>query len=255
LYLAARTKFAALSLAAAAVLAACGGGDGFTPLSLGRASGMWIGATTDGQRQVSAVTLGDGSYYAVYSGVGTDGAAHIGGGVQGTGFLQNNELVSNDLLSFSVELQPATTGTFVADVDAFTSISGTATVTNQPPVTFQARYEEDFNKRPTLAAAAGSYTGEAGFALGLRPATFDITAAGVVTSTINGCPITGTVTPRTDGNAYNMSVVFGGAPCVLANLRFDGIVYLRENGNHLYSVSRNSAARQTIVFSGLRQAT
>jgi hypothetical protein len=244
-------KIAALGLCVTAMLSACGGGDDGPVLTLGATSGMWNGTTSDSQREVSAVTLSDGKYFAVYSAAG--GGATIGGGVQGTATVFNNQFISTDMLSFSVEGQAPVIGTFSASVDPSTSISGSANVPNQAPVTFQATFDQEFLNTPSLAAAAGSYTGEAGFALGIRPATFNISTTGEVTSTINGCPITGTVTPRTDGNAYDMSVVFGGAPCVLANLRFDGIVFLREGGNHLYSVSRNNAARQTIVFSGLRQ--
>jgi hypothetical protein len=226
-------KIAALGLGVAALLSACGGGE--EPiLNLSLSAGMWNGTTSDSQREVNAVTLRDGKYFAVYSAAG--GGATIGGGVQGTATVVDGQFISTDMLSFSVEGQAPVNGTFTAGIDPFTSIAGTAIVPNQPPVTFQARCD----------------TGEAGFALGIRPATFNISAAGEVTSTINGCPITGTVTPRTDGNAYDMSVVFGGAPCVLANLRFDGIVFLREGGKHLYSVSRNNAARQTIVFSGVK---
>lgn len=245
-----KMKTAALGLCVTAMLAACGGGGSEIPLNSFRAAGMWHG-TSDTNREVSAVTLADGRYFAVYSGAG--GNATIGGGVQGTSAVVDGQLVSSDLLSFSVELQPPVTGTFTASVDPFTSITGTATVANQPPATFQANFEEDFRNQPSLAAVAGSYTGEAGFQSGVRPATFNISATGEVTSTINGCSITGTVKPRADGNAYDLSVLFGGDPCALPNLTFNGIVFLREGGNHLYSVSRNTAARQTIVFTGLKQ--
>jgi hypothetical protein len=248
-----RIAAATVGLGLAALLSACGGGgDGHEALTLQNAAGLWNGSA-DNQREVSAVTLSDGRYFAVYS--GANAGATIGGGVQGTATVTGDEtLGSSDLLSFSVETGGTTsTGTFTATVIPKFVLNGTATVTNQPPSSFQAHYESDFDRPATLAGVAGSYTGEAGFALGIRPATFNIDANGVVTSTINGCGISGNVTPRPEGNVFDLSVVFSGPPCVLPNLTFTGVVFLRHDGQQLYSVSRNTAARQTIIFTGLKQ--
>ena len=254
-----RIAAATVGLGLVGLLSACGGG-GTEELTAQTAAGLWNGTADSMQREVSAVTLSDGRYFAVYSGVGT--GATIAGGVQGTATVADGTLNSSDLLSFSVDTSgtppagTATTGTFTAQVVPRFALAGTATVPNQPPVKFQANYESEFERTPTLAGLAGSYTGDAGFASGVRPgSTFTISATGGVTSTINGCSITGTVVPRTDGNAYDLSLLFGGSPCALPNLRFDGIVFLRHDGQQLYSVSRNTQFRQTIVFSGLKQAS
>jgi hypothetical protein len=243
-----RIAAATTALGLAAMLSACGGGGG-DDLTAQSAAGLWHG-TADTQREVSAVTLSDGRYFAVYSGAGA--GATIGGGVQGTATVSGDTLNSTDLLSFSVEGAGPTNGTFTAQVVPRFLLAGTATVPNQAPVSFQANYESDFEQTPTLARVAGSYTGEAGFALGIRPATFNIDANGGVTSSINGCSITGNVTPRTDGDVFDLSVVFSGPPCALPNLTFTGVVFLRNAGKQLYSVSRNTPARQTIVFTGLK---
>ena len=242
-----RIAAATAVLGLAGMLSACGGGG--EDLTIQSAAGLWHGAT-DTKREVNAVTLSDGRYFAVYS--GATGSSSIGGGVQGTATVSDGRLNSSDLLSFSVELQPPVNGTFTAQVVPRFVIDGTATVPNQPTVSFEANYEAEFEQTPTLTGIAGSYTGEAGFASGVRPATFNIDAAGAVTSTINGCNITGTVTPRTDGNVYDLTAVFGGAPCALPNLTFTGVVFLRNGGKQLYSVSRNTAVKQTIVFTGLK---
>ena len=245
-----RIAAATVGLGMVAMLSACGGGG--EDLTTQSAAGLWSGST-DTQREVSAVTLSDGRYFAVYSGAGA--GATIGGAVQGTATASGGDtLNSNDLLSFSVESAGATTtGTFTAEVVPRFVLSGKATVPNQPTVSFQAHYESEFDRPATLAGVAGSYTGEAGFALGIRPATFNIDANGGVTSVINGCNIAGNVTPRSEGNVFDLQVTFSGPPCVLPNLTFTGVVFLRKDGQQLYSVSRNTPVRQTIVFTGLKQ--
>lgn len=247
-----RIAAATVGLSLVAMVSGCGGGS--DELTTQSAAGLWSGAA-DNNREVSAVTLSDGRYFAVYSTAGAP--ATIGGAVQGTATASGGDtLTSSDLLSFSVESNGATsTGTFTAQVVPRFVLAGTATVPNQPVTSFQANYESDFDRPATLAGVAGSYTGEAGFALGIRPATFNIDANGGVTSVINGCNIAGNVTPRSEGDVFDLSVTFSGPPCVLPNLTFTGVVFLRKNGQQLYSVSRNTAARQTIVFTGLKQAS
>jgi hypothetical protein len=250
-----RIAAAAAVLGLAAMLSACGGGgDGESHelLTAQNMAGLWNG-TADDQREVSAVTLSDGRYFAVYS--GANGGATIAGGVQGTATVSAGDtLTSSDLLAFSVEGGGTnSTGTFTATEIPKFALTGRATVPNQPSSSFEAHYESDFEQTATLAGVAGSYTGEAGFALGLRPATFNIGTDGVVTSTINGCDIRGNVTPRSEGNVFDLSVTFSGPPCALPNLTFTGVVFLRHRGQQLYSVSRNTPARQTIIFTGLKQ--
>jgi len=104
----------------------------------------------------------------------------------------------------------------------------------------------------TLDRLAGAYTGTAGFALGVRPAVFTVTASGAVTSSINGCAITGTASPRADSDTYDLTITFGGPPCAIQNVSFTGVAYQRPDNGRLYVVARNATLRQSVIFSGVR---
>lgn len=227
------------------MLAACGGGDS------GSASlaGGWVG-TTSTNRDLTAVVLPDGNYYLMYARAGD--AAVVGGTVQGTASITGEAFASSDGLDFSAEGAGIRPATMTATLVPGASFEGTVTTTGSQPVTFTTRQETVFFTGPTLQRLAGAYAGTAGFALGVRPAVFTVTAEGAVSSTINGCAITGSATPRGDANAFDLTIAFGAAPCALPGLSFTGIAYLRQDNGRLYAVARNAATRQSVVFNGGR---
>lgn len=231
-----------------ALLAACGGGgdsgDGPAP------AGGWTGTTGAG-RDLTAVVLPDGNYYLMYASAADP--AVVGGAVQGTASITGETFVSSDALDFSAEGAGIRPSAVAATLVPARSFAGTITPTGGTAVSFQAKYETALMiGPPTLQRLAGAYTGTAGFALGVRPATFTVTADGAVSSVINGCAITGTARPRTDTNAYDLAIAFGGAPCALPGLGFTGIAYLRVDNGRLYAVARNAATRQSVIFNGGR---
>ncbi|MBC5786200.1 hypothetical protein H8N03_24900 [Ramlibacter sp. USB13] len=242
-------RAAAGGLLVAALLAACGGGDDGNASS----SAVWHGTTSTG-RDVGGVTLADGSYYLLYS--STTDANTVGGAIQGTATLTGEQFASQDALEFSAEGLGIRPSTLAATLQAGSSFHGTVTTTaSGAAVTFQTRtYVAAWGATPmpTLQRLAGAYTGTAGFALGVRPAVFTVTETGAVSSTINGCAITGTATPRTDVNAYDLAIAFGGAPCALPGLAFTGIAYIRPDNGRLYAVARNTPTKQSVIFSGAK---
>lgn len=238
-------RAAAVAFLFAGLLAGCGGGGDAAP----SIAGGWVG-TTSTNRDLTAVVLPDGNYYLMYSRAGDP--AVVGGAVQGTAAIAGDAFTSGDGLDFSAEgagIKPATVAATFAPGVAF---DGTVSTAGAAPVTFQTREESIFLSAPSLARLAADYTGTAGFALGVRPAVFTVTAEGAVSSTINGCAITGTATPRTDTNAYDLAIAFGPAPCALPGLAFTGIAYLRQDNGRLYAVARNAATRQSVIFNGGR---
>lgn len=243
-----RTIFPALALSLAALLAACGGGGGDASPPAGRATGAWVGSTST-QRELTAIVLADGSYYGVYS--GANDPATVGGAIQGTGSFAGGRFDSQDLVDFNVEGAGSSAGSFEATVPLGVILSGTLARTSGAGFEFRAGSDGDFDEAPSLQALAGAYKGQAGFALGIRPATFSVSASGQVTSGINGCAITGSAMPRGDGKAYDLVITFGGSPCAIPNASFSGIAYLRADGR-LVAVARNPGLRQSVIFSGSR---
>ena len=242
-------RVAATGLLVAAILAGCGGGsdDGD---AAGRLN-VWTG-TTDTNRDLSGVTLPDGNYYLLYSSVGA--AAVVGGAVQGTASVNGEAFTSTDALDFSAEGLGIRPSTVAATIKPTVSFNGSITpAAGGAAVNFQTRgYSNFFNA--SLGTLVGSYTGTAGFALGVRAAVFTVTADGAVSSSINGCAITGTATPRGDGEAYDLTIAFGGAPCAtpIQGLSFTGLAWLRPDNGRLQAVARNAASKQSVIFSGAK---
>lgn len=241
----------ATSLGIAALVAGCGGGgDGADPAT--SYASVYVG-TTGTNRDLTGIVLPDGNYYLVYSAVGDP--VTVGGAVQGTSTTVNGTFTSADALDFSAEgagIKPSTVAGTITVIPTG-SFAGTITPTaGGTPVTFQSHTTGGIPPAASLANLAGAYTGNAGFALGVRPAVFTVTADGSVSSTINGCAITGKATPRTDGNAYDLTIAFGGAPCALPGLAFAGIAFQRPDNGRLYAVARNAATKQSVIFEGAR---
>jgi hypothetical protein len=240
-------RVSAAALCVAALLTACGGG-GDDGLATSRAT-LYAG-TLAANRDAAAMVLPDGSYYLVYSAAGD--AATVGGALQGTSTVTAGSFVSIDTVDFAVGATGAApkAATVNAVLNA-SSFSGTETPTGGAAIDFQTSAVYDTAPN-TLARLAGAYAGTAGFALGVRPATFTVAASGAVTSSINGCAITGTAAPRADSDSYDLTITFGGPPCAIQNVSFTGIAFLRPDTGRLYAVARNAAIRQSVIFSGVR---
>ena len=242
----ARTKLisAAAALSVAALLAGCGGGNDSGP-----STGGWVG-TTSSNRDLTAVVLADGSYYLMYSAVAD--ASTVGGVVQGTASISGQTFTSSAALDFNGEGAGKKPGAVAAEVHPYYKFEGAFTPTSTGTAfSFQTRYDPiKLAGGATLAQLAGAYDGNAGFALGVRPAVFTVTADGAVSSSINGCAITGTATPRTDITGYDLTIAFGPSPCAIPNLSFTGIAYVRQDNGRLYAAARNAATKQSVIFSG-----
>jgi hypothetical protein len=247
-----RTWAASLGLGLAALLSACGGGGSAGNDTLAAAAGAYAGSTST-LRDVNGLVLADGRYYLLYSAVG-DGTV-VGGALQGTGTLDQGSLASADALDFNAEVPGSTPGAVDATLLARSRFDGTFTPTGGTAFGFTtAPVGASGLLRPsaTLAALAGSYTGQAGFPLGVRPAVFTVAANGAVSSNINGCDIFGTATPRSDIDAYDLTIAFGAAPCAIPGLSFDGVAWLRPGTTRLHAVARNEPSKMTVIFAGTR---
>lgn len=236
----------ATGLALAAALAGCGGGDHSDSSHLS----VYAGGTGTG-RDFTSIVLPDGRYYFVYSAAGDP--ATVGGAVQGTAVVSDGSFSSGDASDFSAEGAGNKPATVAARIAPGSTLAGTVSpAAGGAPTSFEARVVGAIPSPARLAALAGAYTGTAGFALGVRPAVFAVAADGAVTSTINGCAITGTATPRSDGDAFDLTIAFGAAPCALPGLAFSGIAFQRADTGRLYAVARNATYKQSVVFIGAK---
>ena len=112
------------------------------------------------------------------------------------------------------------------------------------------------DRAPTLAALAGSYTGDVGLSTGVQTAAVVVAASGAVTgttsTTTSACSFAGTATPRADGNAYDVSVLFSGASCTVSTQRFAGIAYFNAATKKLYVAAPNADRTDGVLFLGTK---
>ena len=180
-------------------------------LAGGTAEGLWRGTTSANQTALGIV-LDDGTYYLVYS---RSGAPVDAGVVQGSSTALNGALTSSDGLDFPIQL---------ADNPAGHAVSATVSGTYVPETSLQltigegsasrtlsASYDSDYDHPASLAAAAGTYTGESGSVNGATCATFTLDANGNISgSNCAGCTFQGTITPHKSVNVFDWSVAVAG---------------------------------------------
>lgn len=221
----------AATLAVAGLVAACGGGGGGDGgASAGGTTGFWEGTTSSGQNVAAAIFPG-GETWAVYATTTTLGV------VQGT--------INGAARDFSFTSGTITDVTLNATAVPRTSISGSITA-GGTAVTFTGTYGTSFDQAPNLAQAAGVFNG-IGPSAGT---TITLAASGAITGATGGCGFTGNATPRTDGNAFNVTMTFGGAPCVLAGQTVTGIAFYDNTDGSLSAAAINGPRTGAAIFVG-----
>lgn len=249
---------AAAAFASLLLVSACGGGGGDTPASRppSAAQGLWTGSTAS-NRTLKGLVFGDGSYYVFYSPAGVPtGVAGVvqGNSGTGTGIWSSTDGVDFNLQADVPSVLPATMS---AGFVAKKSFEGTITYASGTKTTFTAVYDTAYETVPTIATLAGSYTGQAGLSTGVKAANVTVATGGGITGTVtidktSTCAFSGTATPRTDGNAYDITLSLGAAPCPTPNLRVAGIAYFDAAAKKLYVAAPNTARTDGVLFLGTR---
>ena len=222
---------AAAIVAATCALTACGGGGGGSgdatgggsvnpPVQASALAGRWTGGA--GTRTLQTHTLADGSVWGIYS---EDNSALHGGFFHVQAGVSGNHL-SGTGKDFNMDGGGITASTFAADVTPKQSITGTAT--GSRAMSFGGSYESEFEQTPTLAAVAGAYLTTVTIVSTTSlasDASVGVDASGAVTgSVLGGCSFTGQLTPRTDANAFDLSLSFTSA-CPQGASTATGIAY------------------------------
>lgn len=253
-----RKVWTAAAFASSLLVAACGGGGGDAPASRppSAAQGLWTGSTTS-KRTLTGLVFGDGTYYVFYSPVNIP--TGVAGVVQGTSGTGTGIWSSTDGVDFNLE--PETPSILPAKMSAGfvakKSFEGTITDASGANTTFTAVYDTAYEIVPTVATLAGSYTGQAGLSTGVKTAKVTVAAGGGITGTVtvdktSTCAFSGTATPRTDGNAYDIALALGDAPCPTPKLRVTGIAYFDAAAKKLYVAAPNAARTDGVLFLGTK---
>jgi hypothetical protein len=249
-----KTKFvhAALYLGVA-LLSACSGGGGTGANATASApsspaQGLWNGTTTT-NRSVTNLVLGDGNYYMLYSPIGNPNS--IAGVVQGTGTASNGKFTSGNAVDFNFEGLGVNAASMSINYTAKSSFNGTLTYTAGGTTDVISTYDATFETKPTLAAITGTFAGQAAaFTGSVATATLTVSPAGAISGDASGCAISGSVSPRNDGNAYNVSLQFGAAPCTFVNQTLSGVAYFDTALNTITILALNSGRSDGVIFLG-----
>ena len=208
---------------------------------------MWSGLTST-NRGLSGIVLNDGTYYLFYSAAGS--ASALGGFLQGTGASTAGTFASTNTKDFNLEGPALVDATLTAPFVARTRFNGTVTYPGQVGTgTFTTTFDSDYDLVPSLATLAGTYSGQSGSTS--ITVTMTITTAGAITGrSSGGCAFTGTAAARAVGNAYDITLSFGPAPCDLVNTTLRGIGLYDASLRQLLAVGLNTDRNQGFLFLG-----
>ncbi|MBE0558610.1 MAG: hypothetical protein IH628_15395 [Proteobacteria bacterium] len=237
-----------LAIICLVILAACGGGGDSVSLPTTSAEGLWSGSTASDQT-LTGFILDDGTYYILYSPQGN--SALVAGYIQGNGTSSDGGFTSGNARDFNFQgfgVLPATVSGSYTEKQAFT---GSVTYGSSNVVTFSTSYNMNYEAVPLLSALSGTFSGQSATSAGAVNTAFGISANGVVSGTsTNGCTVTGTATPRTHGNIFDLSLTFGATPCSMPNQTLTGMAYYSVSTRRLLAATQNGTRTEGFLFVG-----
>lgn len=174
--------------------------------------------------------------------------------MQGNGTSQNGSFTSANGKDFNLEGFGINDFTMNATYVMKQNFNGTVRYTaTGEQVTFTSSYDSDYDLSPSLSTIAGTYSGSGATSGGTESATVTIAGSGAISgSGASGCTFSGTATPRSRGNVYNVSVTFGGGVCANGNSNVNGIAYFDAATRQLYSAALNSARSDGFIYVGTK---
>lgn len=177
----------------------------------------------------------------------------IAGVVQGTGTSSAGTFTSSNARDFNLEGLGVLAATVSASYVAGQSFNGTVAYGATGSTSFLSAYDARYEAVPSLTALAGSFAGQVASSAGNEEADITISAGGSITgSGASGCSVSGSVAPRARGNAFNVSLTFGGAPCLFANQTLTGIAYFDATTRVVYAAAPNANRTDGVLFVGTK---
>jgi len=233
-------------------LSACGS-EGDTPLppsptlSTASAEGLWNG-TTDTGRTIAGLVLDDGVYWVLYSAVGNPST--VAGLIQGDSSSKDGVFSSTNAKDVSLEtgiLDATINGNYTANQ----SLDGTIAYQAGGQSTFTTTYDSDYDLPPDVNAVAGIYTGSVAVN---ETVNVTVTSAGGISGiSSTGCTFTGSFSPRTQGNAFDVTMTFGGQDaCFNGSDTVRGVGFYDAGTKRLYSAALNDIRTKGFVFLGMK---
>jgi hypothetical protein len=237
-----------------AFISACGSGGGDVapapPSPATSAEGFWNGTSSNG-RTIAGLVLDDGTYWFLYSVVGNPSV--IAGAFQGNSSSQNGSFTSSNGKDFNLEglgiLDATVNGSYVMKQ----SLSGTIAFLLGGQTTFNSTYNADYDLIPNENLVVGTYTGSTATTGGTEIVTVTLSSPNSITgSSASGCNFTGSFSPRTRGNVYDVSVTFAGGVCSNGTSTVTGVAFFDAATKRLYSAALNSTRTNGFIYLGTK---
>jgi hypothetical protein len=217
----------------------------------GQAQGVYSGTASSGS-SFDSIVLPNDKFYALYGTI--NGTVFVVNGMitgQGTSNSGTYTASVTDFNSTGATLSGSVTASYVTG----SSLSGTVNE-NGTMLTFTGTSLPvsffNFNTPASLSAITGMWTGTL---LDGTAATITINADGTFSGSNLECLLSGTITPDSSNkNFFNVSLTFGGSPCLLANQTESGIAIdsLLPNGITRQLLAGVSSATSGTVFAAQR---
>jgi len=216
------------------ILAGCGGSTGSrdsgNASTAGQAQGVYSGSSSDGS-VFDAIVLPNDTFYAIYGTV-IGNVFYIGGTMSGQGTSSNGAYTASvtDFYYTGAVYQGSVTASYVpgSSLKGTLSVNGTSisfTGSSLPASSF------NYSTSASLSAISGDWTGTL---LNGATATVTINGGGSFSGSDSwGCLLSGMITPDSSNrNFFNLSLRFGGSPCLLPNQTASGVAvdYLLSDG-------------------------
>lgn len=207
------------------------------------AEGLWNGTTSTG-RTIGGLVLDDGSSWFLYSVVGNPTV--VAGMVQGNGTSDQGSFTSSNAKDFSVEgpgIRDATiTGSYVQK----NNLTGTITYQGGETTNFAGAYNAAYELSPDMNSLVGTYSAPLA---DNQIVTVTLSTAGTLSgNSTDGCTFTGTVSPRTKGNVFNVTVTFQGGACSNGTDTVSGVAFFDAATQRLHSAGLNSTRTNGFIF-------
>lgn len=241
------------------LLVACGGGgsssssgDGGnnnagSEIATEKSAGIWTG-TTDLGESLFGFVLSDTRYYFMYS---EEGGGDIAGVIMGRAEEYGDEFLSPDArdYQFGGEVLPGhVTATFTPQQN----ITGSFTYVAGGETGFSTGYDPSWEDEPEIATIEGAWTGQAETNLGSENTSLTIGSDGSINAQgEGGCTWTGNVTPRTDGDVFDLTLLVANSEfCAMEYRGLEVTGVLVFNGIEVFAMGEDDSREYGAFFIG-----
>jgi hypothetical protein len=209
---------------------------------------VWRGTSVTG-RSVAGVVFADGEFWFTYT---AEQSSLPSGVVTGVATVDS----AGELTGFGTDLNFDGAGSRAAelsgDVLARQSLAIDVVVGGETVLQFTSAYSVQDEQPADLSTVLGSFIGTASTVAGAETSEVIVGDAGMLAGeSALGCDFTGSVSPRSDINVFDVSLSFVGDTCLFADLQASGVAWIVDQRTFTATVVLEGATSAALVFSGL----